>query len=45
MWDKIAEMLQDGQHPESLDVGEDSLDEDDDDVSDPTEFAEADDEF
>ncbi len=45
MWDDIVEKIEDfeQQHPEALDVGTDSFD--DDEPFDPTEFAEDDDEF
>ena len=46
MWAAIAEQLEElEQHPEALDVGEDSFDDADDDPFDPTEFIEEDDEF
>ena len=44
MWGEIVEKLEEFErHSEALDVGTDSFD--DDDRYDPTEFAEADDEF
>ena len=44
MWDEIADKLEEFEpHPEALDVGTDSFD--DDEPFDPTEFAEDDDEF
>ena len=45
MWDEIVEKLEEfeQQHPEALDVGTDSFDDDDDEPFDPTEFAEDDD--
>jgi hypothetical protein len=47
MWGEIIEKLEEfeQQHPEALDVGTDSFDDDDDEPFDPTEFAEDDDEF
>ena len=46
MWAEILAKLEElEQHPETLNVGADSLDDDDDDPHDPMEFAEADDEF
>jgi hypothetical protein len=46
MWAAIAEQLEElEQHPEALDVGEDSFDDADDDAYDPTEFIDEDDEF
>jgi hypothetical protein len=44
MWGEIIEKLEEfEQHPEALDVGTDSFD--DDDPRDPTEFIDEDDEF
>jgi hypothetical protein len=44
MWGEIVEKLEElEQHPEALDVGTDSFD--DDDAYDPTEFIDEDDEF
>ena len=44
MWGEIVEKLEElEQHPEALDVGADSFD--DDDPYDPTEFIDEDDEF
>ena len=46
MWAAIIEKLEElEQHPEALDVEADSFDDSYDDPYDPTEFAEADDEF
>jgi hypothetical protein len=46
MWAEIAEQLEElEQHPEALDVGEDSFDDADDEAYDPTEFIDEDDEF
>jgi hypothetical protein len=47
MWGEIIEKLEefDQHHPEALDVGTDSYDDDDDEPYDPTEFAEDDDDF
>jgi hypothetical protein len=47
MWGAIVEKLEElEQHPEALDVGTDSFDDDDDDSFDPTEFIDdEDDEF
>ena len=46
MWGEIVEKLDEAeQHPEALDVGEDSFYDADDDPYDPMEFAESDDEF
>ena len=44
MWGEIIEKLDEAeQHPEALDVGEDSFDDGDDDPFDPTEFIDEDD--
>ena len=47
IWGEIVEKLEElEQHPEALDVGTDSFDDDDDDSFDPTEFIDdEDDEF
>jgi hypothetical protein len=47
MWGEIVEKLEEleEKHPEALDVGTDSFDDDDDDAYDPTEFIDEDDEF
>ena len=46
MWGAIIEQLEEvEQHPEALDVGEDSFDDADDDPYDPTEFIDEEDEF
>jgi hypothetical protein len=47
LWGEIIEKLEEfeQQHPEALDVGTDSFDDDDDEPYDPTEFAEDDDDF
>jgi hypothetical protein len=44
MWGEIVEKLEElEQHPEAVDVGTDSFDDDDDEPFDPTEFIEEDD--
>ena len=46
LWGEIIEKIEElEQHPEALDVGMDSFDDDDDDPYDPTEFIDEDDEF
>ena len=46
MWEQIIRAIEEvEQHPEALDVGTDSFDDDDDDAYDPTEFIDEDDEF
>jgi hypothetical protein len=47
LWGEIIEKLEEfeQQHPEALDVGTDSYDDDDDEPFDPTEFIDDDDEF